>query len=161
MTASPSHHADLHRRLLRGSSQVLAALLRFGVRLGPMMLLTVSGRKTGLPRTNPVDVFERDGRCWLVSTHGVGNSSWVSNLRAAGAGHLDGGRRHLSFTAVELSTEAAGTVLREELGPRLARPLAGFVLRRTLGLDGNASAADVARAAEDHPVFELSVTATT
>lgn len=97
MTASHSRHADLHGHVLRGTSRMLGGLLRGGVRLGPMMLLTVRGRTTGLPRTTPVDVFERNGR-------------------------------------------------------------AGFILFRTLGLDGNASVPDFARAAESHPVFELAVT---
>ncbi len=43
-------------------------LLRLGVRLtilGPMMLLTVRGRKTGRPRTTPVDLHEHNGRRFL------------------------------------------------------------------------------------------------
>jgi deazaflavin-dependent oxidoreductase (nitroreductase family) len=64
-------------------------LLRLGVHMtifGPMMLLTVRGRKTGKPRTVPVDLHEHNGRRFLIATHGEGN--WVSNLRAAGEGIL-------------------------------------------------------------------------
>jgi deazaflavin-dependent oxidoreductase (nitroreductase family) len=151
-------HARLHNTVMRVAGQTLGLLLRRGIRLGPMMLLTVRGRLTGRLRTNPVDLFEDDGRQWLVSTHGVGDSNWVRNLRAAGGGTLARGSRRYSFTAVELSQREAGFVLRDVVGPRLARPVAGFVLRRTLRVRGDASADDFVRTAEQHPVFELALT---
>jgi deazaflavin-dependent oxidoreductase (nitroreductase family) len=151
--------ARLHKAVMRVAGQTLGFLLRRGIRLGPMMLLTVRGRRTGQPRTNPVDLFEHDGRQWLVSTHGVGDSNWVRNLRAAGEGTLTRGSHRYSFTAVELSQQDAGIVLSDVLGPRLTRPVAGFVLRRTLRVPGDASADDFVRTAEQHPVFELAFTA--
>ncbi len=44
-------------------------------------LPTVPGRKSGVPRTTPVALGERDGRRWLVSPYG--EVDWVRNLRAA------------------------------------------------------------------------------
>ena len=38
-----------------------------GVRVGPVMMLTVRGRKSQLPRSNPVDLFEQDGRAAVAS----------------------------------------------------------------------------------------------
>jgi deazaflavin-dependent oxidoreductase (nitroreductase family) len=131
-------------------------LLRAGVPLGPVMLLNVRGRTSGLPRTNSVDVFERNGRRWLVATH-HGEAQWVRNLRVAGEGTLTRGRRRLAFTTVELSPEDAGTVLRDVLAPRLGRPLGGLVLRQTLNVPADATPAAFAAAAEHHPVFELTV----
>src|SRR5438093_263387 len=125
-------HLRIHKAMLRVAGRFIGFMLGHGVRLGPMMLLTLPGRRTGQPRTNPVDVFEHDGRRWLVSTHGTGDSNWVRNLRTAGKGTLARGAIRYSFTAVELPLEEAGTVLNEVLGPRLARPLSGFVLRQTL-----------------------------
>ena len=144
---------------MRSAGRALGFLLLRGLRLGPMMLLTVRGRRTGQPRTNPVDLFERDDRRWLVSTHGAGDANWVRNLRAAGEGTLARGKRCLAFTAVELEAGDAARVLREVLGPRLARPLAGFVLRRTLHLTADASVDAFERAAPAHPVFELTMCA--
>ncbi|HXZ04210.1 MAG TPA: nitroreductase/quinone reductase family protein, partial [Ktedonobacteraceae bacterium] len=75
-------------------------LLRIGIRvtiLGPMMLLTVRGRKTGKLRTLPVDVYERDGRIFVIATHGEGN--WVRNLRVTREGSLSLGRHHQAFSA--------------------------------------------------------------
>jgi deazaflavin-dependent oxidoreductase (nitroreductase family) len=71
--------------------------------MGPMVLLTVPGRKSGEPRTTPVDLFERGGRRFLVSTHRQEESSyWVRNLRAAGEGVLTRGWSRRVITVVEL-----------------------------------------------------------
>ena len=57
-------------------------LLRVGLPLGPNALLTVTGRKTGQPRSTPVAVVDLGGRRWVIGTFGEVN--WVRNLRAAG-----------------------------------------------------------------------------
>lgn len=150
-------HSPLERAVLTTVTRLIRLLLRLGIAPGPMMMLGVRGRTTGITRTNPVDVFHGDGRRFLVATHDA-NANWVRNLRAAGEGALARGRLHWAFTAVELSREEAAQVLREVLAPRLARPLAGLVLRQTLGLVPGASPADFDRAASGHPVFELTVT---
>jgi hypothetical protein len=56
---------------------------------------------------------------------------------------------------VELSSEAAGRVLKEVLGPRLASPMRGFILRCTLDVAPDASLDDFIDEARRHPVFEL------
>lgn len=134
---------------------IVKRLLSMGLPIGPMVLLTVRGRTTGQPRTTPVDLLERAGRRWLVATHGGGDSNWVRNLRASGEGILRLGRRRQAFSAVELTPEAAGPLLKEVLEPRLASPLRGFVLRRTLEVTSDASLDEFIRVARRHPVFEL------
>src|SRR5919199_924746 len=92
----------------------ITMLLRLGVRMtifGPMMLLTVRGRKTGKSRTQPVDLHEHDERRFLIATHGVG--SWVHNLRAAGEGVLSLGWSRQAFTAVELPPEEGGPIIKD------------------------------------------------
>ncbi len=123
--------------------------------MGPMILLTVRGRKSGQARTTAVDLFERDGRGFLVSTHGAGDSQWVRNLRAAGEAILTRGRRRRAITAIELTPEAAGPLLKNVLPPRLASPVRGFVLRRSLGVSADASVDDFIKLARTHPVFEV------
>jgi deazaflavin-dependent oxidoreductase (nitroreductase family) len=145
----------IRRALALVGTWIIKRLLRAGTPMGPMILLTVRGRTTGQPRTTPVDLLERDDRRWLVATHGGANSNWVRNLRAAGEGILTHGRRREAVTAVELSPEAAGPVLKEVLGPRLASPMRGFVLRRTLDVVPDASLDDFIDEARRHPVFEL------
>jgi deazaflavin-dependent oxidoreductase (nitroreductase family) len=149
-------HGALDTLVMNVVTKTIRFMLRLGLRLGPMMMLTVPGRKTGLPRTNPVDLFERDGEHWLVATHDA-NASWVRNLRAARHGTLALGRRSYGFIAVELSQQDAGAVLKDVLGPRLARPVAGFVLRQTIAVPSDAPREMFVKAAAIHPVFQISI----
>lgn len=145
-------------------NRIVTRLLRAGVPVrifgNPVVLLTVPGRKTGQPRTTLVDLYERGGRRFLVSTHGADSAQWVHNLRAAGQGTLTRGRNLQEFTAVELTAEAAGRVLKDILEPRLASPLGGFALRQTLEVAPDGSLDDFISAARSHPVFELSAPGT-
>ena len=144
-------------RLMPVISWGIKLLLRLGVRLtifGPMCLLTVRGRKTGKPRTQPVDLHEYEGHRILIATHGVG--SWVHNLRAAGKGVLSLGWSRQAFTAVELTPEAGGPVIKEVLGPLLAsQGTRGTFLRQNIVIKADASLDDYVDAARKHPVFEL------
>lgn len=160
MSSQPqaSSHGDrptLSHRLFLAVTWILKGLLRVGVPMGPMVLLTVRGRKSGQPRTTPVDLFEGNGRSFLVSTHREESSNWVRNLRAAGEGVISRGWSHRPITVVELPPEVAGQVLKDVLSPRLAMPLRGFVLRRTFSVPPEAPLADFVAAAASHPVFEI------
>ena len=159
-----TNHLRRHGKSSHGSSSLLSILnwvikmlLRIGIRvtiLGPMRLLTVRGRKTGEPRTIPVDLYERDGRHFLIATHGEGN--WVRNLRVARTGILSLGRHHQPFTATELAPQEAGLVIKEFLGSLLAsQGIRGNMLRKHLGVRADSSLDEFITAAETHPVFEL------
>jgi deazaflavin-dependent oxidoreductase (nitroreductase family) len=147
--------ASLGHRLFLAVTWIFKGLLRLGVPLGPMVLLTVRGRKSGQLRTTPVDLFEGNGHSFLVSTHRQDSSNWVRNLRAAREGEIRRGHKHWMFTAQELPPEIAGKVLKEVLAPRLALPVRGFVLRRTFPVSPEAPQSEFAAAAQDHPVFEI------
>jgi deazaflavin-dependent oxidoreductase (nitroreductase family) len=74
------------------------------MRLRVVPTLHVRGRTTGQRRSVPVNVLELDGERYLVSPRG--ETDWVRNLRAAGGGELEYGRRRTqSFTAVEVPDE--------------------------------------------------------
>lgn len=62
--------------------------------------LTVRGRKTGEPRTTPVNPLDFEGRTYLVAPRGT--TQWVRNLRAAGEGELRLGRKTRRFTGEEV-----------------------------------------------------------
>src|SRR3989442_8498620 len=79
-------------------------LLKVGALLGPNALITVRGRKSGLPRTTPVALVELDGRRWVIGT--FGETNWVRNLRTAGEATLTVGRRKEEVMAHELKGEA-------------------------------------------------------
>jgi deazaflavin-dependent oxidoreductase (nitroreductase family) len=73
------------------------------MRLGLATTLTVPGRRSGVPRSVPVNVLELDGRRYLVAPRG--ETQWVRNLRAAGAGELRRRGRRQRFRALELPDE--------------------------------------------------------
>lgn len=156
-----SREASLHQRpsiphtLFLGATWILKELLRLGIPMGPIILLTVRGRKSGKLRATPVDLFQRGESSFLVSTHRQESSNWVRNLRAAGEGTLTRGRTRREIKVRELAPEAAGQVLKEVLGPRLASPFGGVVLRRTFSVRPDASLEEFVNAARSHPVFEI------
>jgi deazaflavin-dependent oxidoreductase (nitroreductase family) len=161
--AGHSHGAEGHpvrpvdRMVLRLVTRFLVTSLRLGIQFGPMMMLTLPGRKSGIPRTNPVDLWVGDDRRFLVATH-TENAAWVHNLRAAREGILWLGRKRWAFTADELSLDDGAEVIENVLGPRMRRPIAGFVLRQTVGVPPNSSPEEYLAAARAHPVFEVKLT---
>jgi deazaflavin-dependent oxidoreductase (nitroreductase family) len=64
-------------------------------------LLEVQGRVSGRWHATPVRVLELEGLRYLVAPQG--ESDWVKNLRARGAGRLCLGRRVEELRAVELA----------------------------------------------------------
>ena len=98
-------------RFLRVGNILTTTLARAGFKVGLIYLLTVRGRKSGLPRTTPIAVVEQNGKRYLASPYGV--VDWVRNLRAAGEATLTRGRRSEIVKATELPPGEAGPVLKE------------------------------------------------
>src|SRR5881409_4215833 len=90
-------------------------LLKLGVPMGPDVLITVSGRKTGLPRTTPVTICEYGGRRGFISP--FGETNWARNLRAAGIATIRFGRRSESMRTVELGHDEAVAFIRDVIVP--------------------------------------------
>ena len=125
-------------------------LLAAGVPMGPDVLLTVRGRKTGLPRTTPVAICENAGRRGIISPFGEVN--WVRNLRAAGRATLTVGRRTEDVIAVELGPTEAADFIRDVLAPHARRSrLGSWIVRHIDKIDIDHPEAAV----EGRPVFEL------
>ena len=126
-------------------------LLRVGPLLGPNALITVRGRKTGLPRTTPIALVEVGGRRWVIGT--FGETNWVRNLRSAKEATLTVGRRQEEIKANELDLESRTKFFRDTLGPYVRGltigPLLLSILHAREILDNPAAAA------EQRPVFEL------
>jgi deazaflavin-dependent oxidoreductase (nitroreductase family) len=97
-------------RWLKSMNKIVIALQRLGVPVGPAMVLTVPGRRSGQPRSTPMTPFELDGRLYTVA--GFPGSDWARNARAAGVGTLARGRKSRQVKIVELSAEEARPVLR-------------------------------------------------
>src|SRR5215469_9688222 len=82
-------------------------LLTACVPLGPNGLITIRGRKSGLPRTTPVAIIEVSGRRWVWAPWG--EVQWVRNLRAAGRATVTVRGRNEEVSGTELdSTQRVG-----------------------------------------------------
>lgn len=125
-------------------------LLRAGVPLGPNGLITIRGRTSGLPRTNPIAIVEFSGRRWVWAPWG--EVHWVRNLRAAGRATITKHGRTEEVRAVELDGEERVRFFRDDLGG-LARsiPFGLWFIRTVDGVDLN----DPEAAAVGRRVFEL------
>lgn len=132
---------------VRLSNAMTTFLLRIGVKMGTMTLLTVRGRKSGQPRTTPVTLIELDGYRLLIAPFGSVN--WVRNLRAAGEATLTRGRHSERISAIELSNQEAGPILKNSL---VAAP--SFVASY-FDVKPDSPLADFEREAPRHPVFRL------
>jgi len=132
---------------VRLGNLVTTMLLRRGVKMRTNTLLTVPGRKSGVPRTTPVTVIEHDGRRYIQSP--FGDTDWVRNLRAAGTATLMNGRQQETISAVELTPEQAAPVLRHGL------TIAPGMIRSYYDVTAESSLEEIAREAPRHPTFEL------
>lgn len=125
-------------------------LLAAGVPMGPNGLITIRGRKSGLPRTTPVAIIEVSGRRWVWAPWG--EVQWVRNLRAAGRATITVRRRKEEVRATELDPKQRVEFFRDILGP-LARgiPFGVWFIRTVDGVDLDRPL----EAAEGRRVFEL------
>ncbi len=138
--------------VLRTNPLVLRAL-RLGLPMGPNVLLTVRGRKTGLPRTFPVAILKSDGREYLFSA--FGEVSWVHNLRADWTATIRHGRRTRTVTATELEPHEAAVVLEMGLRSIMRVPILGSMIAGWYGIERRSTRDDYLAAAGRHPAFEL------
>ena len=118
---------------------------------GPMGMqqLIVRGRSSGAERTAAVNPLELDGSTYLVAARG--QTQWVRNARAAGQVELRKRSRRSTYVIEQVHGDDAVPVLRAYLKKW------GFEVKSFFdGVGPDASAADLAAAAEVHPVFRLS-----
>ena len=129
---------------------IAKVLLAAGVPLGFNGLITIRGRKSGLPRTTPVAIIAVSGRRWVWAPWG--DVQWVRNLRAAGRATITVRRWKEEVSATELDPAQRVGFFRDILGP-LARgvPFGVWFIRIADGVDLD----DPVEAAEGRPVFEL------
>jgi deazaflavin-dependent oxidoreductase (nitroreductase family) len=137
---------------VRVANAMTTALLKAGVPVAnggnPMYLLTVRGRKSGLPRTTPIVAILQDGQRYLFSPYG--QVDWVRNLRAAGEATLTRGRHIEKVWAIELPINEAGLVLKKGMEHGIPSYLAKY-----FEVPADASLEEFERAAARHPVFLL------
>src|SRR5260370_29879648 len=149
MSIASSARAPSFARFLNPVAQ---RVLRVGPLMGPNALLTVRGRKSGVPRTTPVALVDIGGRRWVVGTFGEVN--WVRNLRAAGEATVTVGRKAQEVRARELVLDERIGFFRDVVGPYVRRLRIGGLLLPILG--PRDILANPAAAAQHRPGFGLS-----
>jgi len=97
-------------RWLKPMNKLNMAVQKLGIPTGPVMVLTVPGRKSGQPRRTPMTPFELNGSLYTVA--GYPGADWARNARAAGAGTLTRGRKSRHVNIIELTPDDARPVLR-------------------------------------------------
>jgi deazaflavin-dependent oxidoreductase (nitroreductase family) len=133
-------------------SPVLRWMLKVGIPLGFNRLVTIRGRKSGLPRTAALAVIEVSGRRWVWAPWG--EVQWVRNLRAAGRATVTDHGKSAEVTATELDATQRVGFFRDTLGPLARRiPFGRTFMRLVDGVDLNrpVEAADGSRVFELHP----------
>lgn len=128
---------------------MLRFMLNIGLPVGPLLLLTHRGRKSGTIYTTPVALVQQDGIPWLVAAFGEVN--WVKNIRAAGWAQLGSGRRAETVEFVELETSEAAPILKQFLKSY------GFVpfIPPYFDVTPESSLVEFEREAIYHPVFRV------
>jgi deazaflavin-dependent oxidoreductase (nitroreductase family) len=132
---------------------VVQAALRLGVPMGPNVLLTVRGRKSGIPRTVPVAIARSGDVEYLFSP--FGEVAWVHNLRVAGEAQIRHGRRRETVSAREIAPVDAAPHLEAALRSILRVPGLGAMIAGWYGVTKASTPADYRAAADRHPAFEL------
>ena len=121
-------------------------LLSRGIGPPPQHLLTISGRRSGRPRSTPVAVLTVEGERYLVA--GYDGSDWVKNARAAGRATLRRGDKLDDVTLVEVPVGQRAAILQQ-----FARTIRGG--QSFLTIAAGAPRAAFERAAPQHPVFRV------
>ena len=126
----------------------MAWLVRRGVRVAGAAVLEVTGRKSGEPRTTPVNPLTLGGERYLLAPRG--ETEWVRNIRVSGRGALltRGGREE--FTVTEVPDADKLPILRAYLKAWGWEVGAFFE-----GLKANSDDATVMAHASGFPVFRI------
>lgn len=147
MTAEP--------RVIKGTNfvdrlfgKLVTGITRMGISLLGSRVLYVRGRKTGEWRTTPVNLLVHESERYLVAPRG--HTQWVRNMRVAGGGELQLGRRKEVFTATEVADADKPEILRAYL--RKWRWEVGMFFD---GVGPDASDEKLLEIAPGYPVFRL------
>ena len=141
--------------LFQFANKLVIPLIRWGIPMGvkrfPMALLTVRGRKSGIPRTTPVALADIDDGWVLVAVYGV--SDWSRNLEAAGKADVTTRGKTTKVDARRLPPHEAAPILRDSIAgaPAMIRRMTSQYFAATF----ESSSEEWAREALDHPVFHL------
>lgn len=133
----------------RIGNAVVRWLTAHGISLRGSRVLTVVGRKSGLPRSTPVNLMTHGGERYLVAPRG--RTEWVRNVRAAeGAAELSLGRRVERVVLDEVPVAERTPVIRAYVDAWYWE-----VGRFVEGLTRESTDADILAVAPGMPVFRV------
>ncbi|GAA3233704.1 nitroreductase family deazaflavin-dependent oxidoreductase [Pseudonocardia petroleophila] len=135
---------------LKEMNEELMEQQRAGALPFDLPVLTVPGRRSGVPRHTPLTVLDRDGVRFVVG--GFPAADWIRNLRAAGGlASLRTGGVDEAVRLVELDVADAAAVLREwpVVTPQ------GVQMMRDAGVVDDVTPDALAEAAGTCPVYRI------
>jgi len=141
--------------LFRFANEMVIPLIRWGLPMGvrraPMALLTVRGRRSGIPRTTPVALAGLDGGWLLVAVYGV--SDWSLNLEAAREADVTVRGETTRVDARRLPPHEAAPILRDSIAdaPAMVRRMTSRYFAASIESSLDAWAQE----SVEHPVFHL------
>lgn len=125
---------------------MFGGLTRLGLVGRTRRVLTTVGRRSGLPRSVPVNLVVNDRGHYVVSPYG--ETAWVHNVRADHTARLSRGGKEERLSLVEVADEEAGAVLQQYWAEnKITRPY--FDTQEGSNLDGFVAEAP------RHPVFRI------
>jgi deazaflavin-dependent oxidoreductase (nitroreductase family) len=116
-----------------------------------MMLITVTGRKTGKTYTTPVGYYEEGGYLWVITSR---DRKWWRNLQGGADVNLLLKRKPVNgFADIELDDKAVEARMYEYVKhiPQAAKPM-GIRVE-----NGNANAEDIIRTSKERLFVKISV----
>ena len=122
-----------------------------GVLSNGMMLITVTGRKTGKTYTTPVGYYEEGGYLWVITSR---ERSWWRNLQGGAKVQLLLKRKPVNgFADTELDDKAVETRMREYIKhiPQAAKPMGIHIENE------NANVEDIIRTAKERLFVKIRV----
>lgn len=96
---------------LKYVNKAMIAVNKTGLLKDGPVVLTVTGRKSGQPRSTPITPFEVDGRRYVVG--GLPGSDWVRNAQVNPDAVLVRGKSREPVRMVEVPVEEARPLLRQ------------------------------------------------
>jgi len=120
-----------------------------GLGLGPnySYLLEVRGRKSGRLFSTPINLFELNGKSFLVAPRG--QTQWVKNSEAAGVVTLKRGRTRLKFRLVTVPDAQKPEILKAYLDQF------AFAVQKFFPIPAGSPVEAFQEIAANYPVFKL------
>jgi deazaflavin-dependent oxidoreductase (nitroreductase family) len=132
--------------LIKASNGFMKWLSSHGIGPKKMVSLTVTGRKSGEPRSVAVNEVVVNGQRYLVAPRG--NTEWARNARVNPNAEIKRGKSE-NVTLTELPSGERGPIIQAYLREN------ALVTKREFGIDPKAPIGEFEAIADKHPVFKI------